>query len=129
MQRARTPNAGFFVTGRCLPPGRSGEVQVRGSDIRSSWVDSDAELVALHKWIDLRQFIRAVDAPTRTVYAVRYDSDEHQGARRALLCGNTLDAVDEPGEWYLERTTGLITCMATPAKTWPRRRRRLNKKF
>ena len=112
MQRARTPNDGFFTTDGAYLQDNPVKFKFRGGDIRPSWVNGDAELIALHKWIDIRQFIRAVDASSRTVVlsGMIQTNTKEQDAR--YYVENTLDAVDEPGEWYLDRSTGLITFLA-----------------
>jgi parallel beta-helix repeat protein len=111
-QRARTPNTGYFLADGDYLADKPVKFKYRGSDLKKEWIGAGAELVALHKWIDLRQFIRDVDETTRIV-TLSGDIAEHvkEGNARYYL-ENTPDALDSPGEWYLDRKTGVLTYWA-----------------
>src|SRR5439155_26128949 len=59
-QRARSPNKGYFLTdGEYLNLDRV-RFKFRSADIKKEWAGGDGELIALHKWIDVRQYIRGL---------------------------------------------------------------------
>ena len=80
-------------------------------DIEPTWRNlRDVELVGITRWLDNRLPIESVDAPTRTVTFDR-------SSLFALLSGdkpgpywveNVFEALDTPGQWYLDRPTGKL---------------------
>src|SRR5690242_14408268 len=55
-QRARTPNTGYFLADGDYLADKPVKFKYRNGDFKKEWVGDGAELVALHKWVDLRQF-------------------------------------------------------------------------
>ena len=111
-QRARTPNRGYFqADGEYLGLDPI-QFKYRASDVRREWVGGDVELIALHKWIDLRQFIRDVDETRRIVTLSGRIPQHVKEANARCYIENAPDALDEPGEWYLDHKTGLLTYWA-----------------
>lgn len=107
-QRARTPNTGFFrIDGRMM----KGKLKFKfhEGDLKPEWAgQEDVELVLLQAWTVLRAHITDVDTSTRTAslsgeYAPKL---QEEGARYWIE--NTLDALDSPGEWYLDRRSGKL---------------------
>jgi parallel beta-helix repeat protein len=108
-QRARSPNNGYFqAEGEYLniDPVR---FKFRNGDIKKEWVGSDVELIALHKWIDLRQYVRGLDETNRLVTLSGRISEHVKESQARYYLENAADALDEPGEWYLDRKTGVLT--------------------
>jgi len=115
-QRARTPNTGFFqVDGRTLAP-KPLRLKFRGDDIKPSWAGSDTEIVMPRAWTVVRYHFSQVDAATHTMTLsgedVRWvdEKDAHYWVE------NTLDALDSPGEWYLDRHSGVLYYWPMPGE-------------
>ena len=121
-QRARTPNSDFFRTTERLGTNTLIELPFQAGDIRAEWAAlPDARLVMLMKWTDLQVPIRSVDV-ARNVAVLpggprAYWMDERQAR---YWVENVPDALDMPGEWYLERGTGVLSYWA-PAGVDPNR--------
>jgi hypothetical protein len=116
--RARTPNEGnFFRMNGARFNDQPFQFKFRSNDIRSAWAPAgDAEVVAFEKWTSIRQFIRQVNA-TNNVVTLSGSSSSHtreDGAR--YFIENTSDAIDIPGEWRLDRQTGLVTALFKPGQ-------------
>ena len=89
-------------------------------DIAPTWHNlRDVEIVAITKWLDNRLPIESVSAKTRTVTFDR-------PSLFALLSGdkpgpywveNVLEALDAPGQWYLDRPQGCLYYLPSPEKT------------
>jgi hypothetical protein len=110
--RARSPNAGYFLAeGEYL---NINPVQFKflDGDIRREWVGSGVELIALHKWIDLRQYIRGLDESNHVVTLTGAISQHVKESNARYFIENAPEALDEPGEWYLDRNTGVLSYWA-----------------
>lgn len=122
LQRARTPNEGFFRTRASLGTGTPIALPFRAGDVKPEWAGyPDARLVMLMKWTDLHVPIRAVDTAANVAQlpgGPRADWMSESDAR--YWVENVPDALDEPGEWYLDRPTGVLTLLA-PAGLNPNR--------
>lgn len=114
VQRARTPNEGYFHTA-----GRLGEkspitLPFKPGDIRPEWAQlPDARLIMLMKWTDLQVPIRAVDSAAQVAELPGgprpYWMDEPDAR---YWVENVPDALDAPGEWYLDRKSGRLSYLA-----------------
>jgi hypothetical protein len=88
-------------------------------DIVPDWRNlRDVEVVAITKWLDNRLPIESVDAQSRTVSFDR-------PSLFALLSGdrpgpywveNVVEALDTPGQWYLDRPQGILYYLPRPAE-------------
>ena len=88
-------------------------------DIVPAWRNlRDAEIVAVTKWLDNRMPIESVDAQTRTVTLDR-------SSLFTLLSGsqpgpywieNVFEALDTPGQWYLDRPSGQLYYLPQPGE-------------
>jgi len=109
-QRARTPNDGFFRIAGPSPQGRPAKMKFNGDQIKREWADDgDVELVALVAWTDLHLQIRAVDETNRTVTLAGNPHPAIKEDNAQFFIENTADALDQPGEWYLNRKTAVLT--------------------
>ncbi len=116
-QRARTPNEGFFRIDGDSPQEHPARLHFHGGDIKPEWAQAgDVEVVALLAWADFRMFIRAVDANNHvaTLSANPRPSNKENNAR--YFIENAPDGLDAPGEWRLDRRTGLLTYIARPGE-------------
>lgn len=113
-QRARTPNTGYFQTTAALSTGSPIELTFRAGDVKPEWAQlPDARLVMLMKWTDLHLPIQSVDAAARIAKLPGeprpYWMDEPDAR---YWVENVPDALDAPGEWYLDRVSGVLRYLA-----------------
>lgn len=128
--RARTPNAGFLYTEGVLSPfdhakwyqadiaAKRGFL-FRATDLRR-WANfQDALIVIYHSWTTSIHFITDMDPKERIVklapistwpigYWWEYNTRYH--------VENVLEALDQPGEWYLDRGTGMLSYWPMPGE-------------
>ncbi|MEN9674124.1 MAG: hypothetical protein RIS76_20, partial [Verrucomicrobiota bacterium] len=119
-QRARTPNAGFFqATGR-LGTNTPIALPFRRGDVHPEWAGlRDARLIVLMKWTDLQVplvgVIPGVDSASDVALLTGgprpYWMDEPDAR---YWVENVPDALDVPGEWYLDRKSGRLDYWAPP---------------
>jgi parallel beta-helix repeat protein len=116
-QRARTPNTGFFdVIGTVTTNPPSSTFVYNSGDINPAWAGGDVEVVLLQYWEDTRSPILSVDSATNTVTlaGTAYPYASEPNAR--YWVENTLDALDAPGEWYLDRSSGTLSYIPMPGE-------------
>src|SRR5262249_48396808 len=116
-QRARTPNEGFFRIDGPGPQDKPVQLHFKPGDIKKEWADAgDVEAIALLAWADFRMFIRSVDEANHvaTLSTNARPSNRENNAR--YYVENARDALDAPGEWYLDRKTGVVTYLAKPGE-------------
>lgn len=128
--RARTPNVGYLYTEGILAPfDRSKWYQAdilakRGFRFRDQDIErwknfGDALLVIYHSWTTSIHFITELDPQERTVklapasawpigYWWEYNTRYH--------VENIMEALDQPGEWYLDRGTGVLHYWPMPGE-------------
>ena len=116
-QRARTPNQGFFRIQGESPQDKPVKLKFKPGDIKPEWAqDGEVEVVAFLAWGDLRMQIRAVD-PTANVATLSGDPrPSNREANAQYYIENAPDALDQPGEWYLDRKSGVVTYWALPGE-------------
>ncbi len=115
-QRARTPNEGFFRTEGRLGNTSPITLPFRAGDLKPEWAQlPEARLIMLMKWTDLQVPITAVD-PALNVAKLpggpRPFWMDEPDAR--YWVENVPDALDQPGEWYLDRRSGVLSYLALP---------------
>ena len=114
-QRARTPNEGFLRIQGESPQDKPVKLKFLPGDIKKEWADDgEVEVIALLAWADFRLQIRSVDeaAHIATLSGDARPSNKENNARYYIE--NAPDGLDRPGEWYLDRKTGLVTYWADP---------------
>ena len=116
MTRARTPNQGFYYVDGQISNATPARFRFHDHDIRSEWGrEDDVEIVALQNWAELREPINSVDEASRTVtLAGRRQPYAETNARYWIE--NAPDALDAPGEWYLDRKNGRVYFYAYPGE-------------
>jgi len=127
-RRARTPNTGFYrVTG--FPDGGR-EVhyhtdcqrfEFKPGDIRSDWTNlEDVEVIVYHFWTDSHLPIQSIDAEANIVTfrhkAGKVFTDDFSSGGARYVVENVFEALDRPGEWYLNRKTGTLYYMPLPGE-------------
>ncbi|HZE96323.1 MAG TPA: right-handed parallel beta-helix repeat-containing protein [Planctomycetota bacterium] len=109
--RARTPNAGeFYRVDGALTEDKPTKLKFKEGDLKADWAErGDVEVIALQKWAEIRMPITALNAAAR-VATLSGDCPKwiiEDQARYWLE--NALELVDAPGEWFLDRKSGVIT--------------------
>ena len=116
-RRARLPNSGFYhVVGKIVlqTPAR---FTYHEGDINAAWAkDPDVELIGLAHWGEYRLHIAHVDTASHTVTLSDACQPYATSANSRYWIENTLDALDEPGEWYLSRRTGVLYYWPMPGE-------------
>lgn len=88
-------------------------------DIEPTWRNlRDVEIVAITRWQDNRLPIESVDATTRTVTFDRPSlfallANDRPGP---YWVENVFEALGSPGQWYLDRSGGLLICLPLPGE-------------
>lgn len=121
--RARTPNEEHFHAAGPLSKGAPVELSFKSGDVLTAWTnDPGARVVMWMKWTDLHLPLRGVDEGRRVATLAQgprpYWMDEPD-ARYWVETGAALDA---PGEWHVDATTGLVR-MVPPVGVDPSRAR------
>ncbi len=125
-RRARTPNEGFYrVAG--FPDGGieigyhtdCQRFQFAEGDINPNWTNlEDVEVIVYHFWTDSHLPIQSIDTDSNIVTfkhkagKVFTDDFNNNGAR--YIVENVYEALDQPGEWYLNRKTGELFYIPMP---------------
>lgn len=121
--RPQLPKQGYYYIGGELPPTQGNKPDrfvYRDGQISADWHNlTDVEVVVLHWWIGDRVRIGQVDPKTRTVTL----AGPTQNRTRSTLAPfswfrveNVREAMTEPGEWYLDRRSGVLTYLARPGE-------------
>ena len=116
-QRARTPSVGFFRIQGGSPQDKPVKIKFAPGDIKKAWADDgDVELIALLAWADLRMQIRSVDEEAHVATLSGNPRPSNQESNARYYIENAPDGVDSPGEWYLNRKTGVLRYQAEPGQ-------------
>jgi hypothetical protein len=109
--RARTPNEGaFFRVDGQLTEDKPTTLKYREGDILAGWAArGDVEVIALQKWAELRMPIVSIDAPSRTAMLSGDCPKWIIESNARYWVENSLDCLDAPGEWYLDKKTGVLS--------------------
>ncbi len=123
--RTRLPNQGDYqieslpgYTGDFLRSPTKQFVYAPGN-IVPTWRNlRDVEVVGITRWLDNRLTIESVDEPTRTV---RFDRPSLFALVRDGMPGpywveNVFEALDTPGQWYLDRLRGELYYLPRPGE-------------
>ena len=116
-QRARIPNIGFYRIQGPSPQDKPVKIPFKAGEIKKEWAnDGDVEIIALLAWADIRMQIRAVDETNRvaTLSGNPRPSNKEDNARYYIE--NASDGLDQPGEWHLDRRTGIVIYWARPGE-------------
>jgi parallel beta-helix repeat protein len=116
--RARTPNEGeFFHVDGEITLDKPAKLKYREGDLRPEWAErGDVEVLALQKWAEIRMPIRGIDAVARTA-TLSGDCFKWIIEKNARYwIENAPEALDAPGEWYLDRKSGVLTYKPRPGE-------------
>ncbi len=127
--RARTPNEGFLRV-KGMPEGTPktanyhkscGSFEFAAGDIKPDWHNlNDVEVIVYHFWTDSHLPIQNIDT-AKNIVTFKHKADKtftddftENGAR--YIVENVYEALDAPGEWYLDRSTGVLSYIPMPGE-------------
>ena len=85
-------------------------------EIRKDWTNlEDVEVVVLQFWTEARLFIESIDETTNTVY-FSGASFRPLAWSKGYYVDNVWEGLTEPGEWYLNRKTGVLSYWPMPGE-------------
>ena len=122
--RPRLPKEGYYNIRASIPPAAGAapdQFRFAGDELRADWRNlDDVEVLCFHAWTMDRMRIKSVD-PTKHIVTFTAPTlgnnwffDYHRGGR--FLVENVKEALDDPGEWYLDRKTGVLTYIPLPGE-------------
>jgi hypothetical protein len=127
-ERPRLPKHGYYKIAQAVDP--SAKAAGKGHDqfgfspgeLDPQWHDlGSVEVVAFHSWATSRLRIAAVDVQKHQVTLQGNTTGDSSWARlntgARYFVTNVREALSEPGEWYLDRTSGRLTYMPRPGET------------
>jgi hypothetical protein len=128
-QRARSPNEGYHRIARLIPgppipnakPIAREKFGFAPGDLKPWSHLEDVNIVLMHSWETSIHPLQSVDtvsnivtfaAPMKEWWCIGYWED-----RQRYYVENALELLDQPGEWYLNRVTGVLTYWPMPGET------------
>ncbi len=125
--RPRLPKDGYYlIAGESEPsPASAGKGFDRflfhPGEMKKTW-DSDVEVLTFHNWFMSRFRISEVDEDKRQVTFTGHTASKDKGwggLNRGwrFIIENVPEALEKPGEWYLDRKSGLLTYIPMPGET------------
>ncbi|MGD0744237.1 MAG: right-handed parallel beta-helix repeat-containing protein [Verrucomicrobiota bacterium] len=127
--RARTPNTGLYQV-KGFPEGipdkynkKSKSFEFAKGDLNPAWMNlKDVEVVVYHYWCDSHLPIESIDATNNVVTFQFEDPRQFSDSFSVPFNGahyiveNVFEALDSPGEWYLNRQTGVLYYLPMPGE-------------
>ncbi|MCD6395077.1 MAG: right-handed parallel beta-helix repeat-containing protein [Planctomycetes bacterium] len=110
MQLARWPNAGW-VKIASVPGGKDGGRFGYEGDRPKRWLNADDVWVHgfwTHDWADSYEKVASIDTEKRVISTVPPHGAYGYTKGKRFYALNLLEELDSPGEWYLERETGIL---------------------
>ncbi len=129
-RRPRLPKEGLYTI-KGVPPthsfapdywGGEGNFICREGDVQPWDNITDVDVVAMHRWVEERLPISNFDPGTGLVESSRYcifpldPGDASDGTAPRYYVENVGEALSEPGEWYLDRSSGELTYIPLPGE-------------
>ncbi len=126
--RPRLPKSGYFFVQNALEPSPRAEGKghdrfgFKAGDVSANWTNlEDIEFLMFQIWIMSRMRPLEINADERTVqFTGRSRTVQHYGAFRKndrYIIENVKEALSEPGEWYLDRKSGVLSYIPMPGET------------
>jgi len=126
--RPRLPRDGYFRIERSVPASPKAEGKgfdrfgFKPGDLSRGWHNlGGVEVMVFHLWAPSSFHIQSVNEKENVVtFAGRTErtarwQELKQGAR--YVVANVREALGQPGEWYLDRTNGVLTYVPAPGET------------
>ena len=127
-RRARTPNSGFYRVAGFPDGGRDvhyhtdcQRFEFAQGDINPDWTNlEDVKVIVYHFWTDSHLPIQSIDTTTNIVTfkhkAGKVFTDDFSSNGARYIVENVYEALDQPGEWYLDRKTGVLSYIPMPGE-------------
>ena len=118
--RARHPNKGYFSI-ESLPDKAKDwteghrRFKFRGTDLQAWPSLTNAEVVAMSRWVESRLPVTSVDEADHIVNFAKRSVFELQKDDLYYI-ENVFEALDAPGEWYLDAVTGTLFYVPMPGE-------------
>ena len=128
-QRARSPNTGYYRVAERLPgpPDAQGQPFARDKfvfapgDLAPFERIRDVNLVLMHSWETSIHPLQSVDVDARTVQFAEPLKEwwciGYWEPQQRYYVENAREMLDQPGEWYLNRETGVLSYWPLPGET------------
>ena len=127
-RRARTPNEGYYRVAGFPDGGR--EVQYHTdcqrfefapSDLNPNWTNlRNVEVIVYHFWTDSHLPIESIDTKTNIVTfkhkSGKVFTDDFTSGGARYIVENVFEGLDQPGEWYLNRQSGVLYYKPMPSE-------------
>ena len=128
--RARMPNKGYFHMAGSAPPARDadGNLVDRGKsaftfepgDVKQWERLEDVNIILMHSWETSIHSIKSVDTDANVVEFTaplkEWWKIGHWEPQGRYYVENVREGLDQPGEWYLNRTTGVLSYVPMPGE-------------
>ncbi len=123
--RPRLPKQGYLTTGEVVPApdDKRGfdQLRYRGDAVRDDWANQDdVEVIGFHQWGISRLRIEMVDTQERIIHFTGTTHGKSWWNRfpeeDRFFVENVKEELSEPGEWYLDRPTGVLTYIPQPGE-------------
>jgi hypothetical protein len=125
--RPRFPKTGYSFIERALEPS-SAEARghdrfgFKAGDVDPNWANrADIDFLMMQVWTMARVKARDIDAATRAVtFTAPTRTRQWYGAYprgHRFVVENVKEALGQPGEWYLDRPSGILTYIPLPGET------------
>jgi len=114
--RARTPTNGFYRIDGPSSQDKPFLLKFRGEDVKKEWAGRGAEVVALLAWSEIRMPITEVDAAAHTARLAGNPRPSNKETDARYWIENAPDALDSPGEWYLDHRAGTVSYRPMPGE-------------
>jgi len=116
--RARAPNEGFYEAAKPIEPKSGKGFYFQPGHIKIWERISDVDVVLLHHWDASRLPIEYIDEAANLVTFVGKRFHYYAGWRNAsrYYVENAFELLDAPGEWYLNRDTGVVYYRPRPGE-------------
>jgi hypothetical protein len=123
--RPRLPADAYLLAADNVPPaGDKGfdTLSFPPGSVRADWQNlNDVEILGFQIWTMARLRIASVDEASHTVHfsGIIPGTEEYRavGKGKRFLVENVKEALNRPGEWYLDRPTGTLTYLPMPGET------------
>jgi len=110
--RARTPNNGYFRIVGNSPSHTPVKFNFKPGDIKKDWAGRGIEVIAYLAWADFRLFIKDVDEQNNIVTLTGDVRESNRENNAKYHLENSIEFLDAPGEWFLDKNTGILTVIA-----------------
>jgi len=127
-QRARSPNTGYHRVAQTLPGPPDAQNRpiardrfVFAPDDLAPWQQiEDVNLILMHSWETSIHPLKSVDAAARTVFFAAPLKEwwciGFWEPQQRYCVENARELLDQPGEWYLSRDTGVLSYWPLPGE-------------